>query len=194
MSQDNVEVVREAFEAFNRGDFDAALERMHPAIEWQALDAFPDAGTYRGRDEVRHFWEAWRDTFHGFLLHLHRLVVRTRIVSALEKGGQLHAQGLALGGVEVRVVEPAGAFVGGLVVVGLLAGGFESGDRRLDLRADDFLEPSVCRVPRHLDRLYPGGRGAPIISPLVAKASGERVSALLRQPEARDRLVGAGSA
>ena len=74
MSQDNVEVVREAFEAFNRGDFDSALERMHPAIEWQALDAFPDAGTYRGRDEVRHFWEAWRDTFHGFLLHLEECV------------------------------------------------------------------------------------------------------------------------
>ena len=70
MSQDNVEVVREAFEAFNRGDFDAALERMHPAIEWQALDAFPDAGTYRGRDEVRHFWRALAGHLSWFSLAL----------------------------------------------------------------------------------------------------------------------------
>jgi uncharacterized protein len=53
MSQENVEVVREAIEAFNRGDLEAALHRMHPDIEWQTLDAFPDAGTYRGREEVR---------------------------------------------------------------------------------------------------------------------------------------------
>ncbi len=45
MSKENVEVVREAVAAFNRGDLDAALERMHPDIEWQTPDAFPDAGT-----------------------------------------------------------------------------------------------------------------------------------------------------
>jgi ketosteroid isomerase-like protein len=70
MSQENVEAVREAVEAFNRGDLDAALERMHPDIEWQTLDAFPDAGTYRGREAVREFWQTWRDTFRGFRLHL----------------------------------------------------------------------------------------------------------------------------
>jgi ketosteroid isomerase-like protein len=53
MSQENVEIVREAIEAFNRGDFEAALKRMHRDIEWQTLDAFPDAETYRGREEVR---------------------------------------------------------------------------------------------------------------------------------------------
>jgi ketosteroid isomerase-like protein len=70
MSQENVELVREAFEAFNRGDLEEALERMHPEIEWRTLDAFPDAGTYRGREEVREFWRTWRDTFRGFRLHL----------------------------------------------------------------------------------------------------------------------------
>jgi ketosteroid isomerase-like protein len=70
MSQENVEIVREAIEAFNRGDFEAALKRMHRDIEWQTLDAFPDAETYRGREEVREFWQMWRDTFRGFRLHL----------------------------------------------------------------------------------------------------------------------------
>ena len=74
MSQENVEVVREAVEAFNRGDLDAVLERMHPEIEWQTPDSFPDAATYRGREEVREFWQTWRNTFRGFRLHLEECV------------------------------------------------------------------------------------------------------------------------
>jgi ketosteroid isomerase-like protein len=74
MSEENVEVVRGAIEAFNRGDLEAALHRMHPDIEWQTLDAFPDAGTYRGREEVREFWQTWRQTFRGFRLHLEECV------------------------------------------------------------------------------------------------------------------------
>jgi ketosteroid isomerase-like protein len=34
MSQENVEVVRRGYEAFNRGDFDAAMEVVHPEIEF----------------------------------------------------------------------------------------------------------------------------------------------------------------
>jgi ketosteroid isomerase-like protein len=74
MSQENVEVVHRAFADFNRGDLDAALKRMHPDIEWQTLDAFPDAETYRGREGVREFWNTWRDTFRGFQLHLEECV------------------------------------------------------------------------------------------------------------------------
>jgi ketosteroid isomerase-like protein len=70
MSQENVETLRELVEAFNRGDFDAALERVHPDVEWRSLDSFPDAGTYRGADGVRKFFETWIDTFQGFRLHL----------------------------------------------------------------------------------------------------------------------------
>jgi ketosteroid isomerase-like protein len=74
MSEENVEVVREAVEAFNRGDFDAALELMHPHIEWQTPNTFPDAATYRGREEVREFWQTWRATFRGFRLLLEECV------------------------------------------------------------------------------------------------------------------------
>jgi ketosteroid isomerase-like protein len=74
MSQQNVQLVRDAIEAFNRGDLDAALTRMHPEIEWETLEAFPDAATYRGHDEVREFWQTWRDTFRGFRLHVDECV------------------------------------------------------------------------------------------------------------------------
>ena len=34
MSQENVETVLRAYEAFNRGDLDAASEVFHPEIQW----------------------------------------------------------------------------------------------------------------------------------------------------------------
>jgi ketosteroid isomerase-like protein len=74
MSQEDVDTVREAVEAFNRGELDAALERMHPDVEWHTPDAFPDAGTYRGREAVREFWQAWRETFRGLRLHVEECV------------------------------------------------------------------------------------------------------------------------
>ena len=69
-----MKIVREAVGAFNRGDFDSALELMHPDIEWQTPDSFPDAATYRGRGAVLGFWQTWRDTFRGFRVHLEECV------------------------------------------------------------------------------------------------------------------------
>jgi ketosteroid isomerase-like protein len=87
MSHENVETVNEAVEAMNRGNFEAALNLAHPDIEWQTLDAFPDAGTYHGREGVLAFFQAWLDTFRGFRLHLeecaamdeHRVLARLRV-------------------------------------------------------------------------------------------------------------------
>jgi hypothetical protein len=70
MSQENVEIVRGAVEAFNGGHFEAAMDRLHPDVEWQSLDVFPDPGMYRGPEGVREFFETWLDTFQGFRLHL----------------------------------------------------------------------------------------------------------------------------
>jgi ketosteroid isomerase-like protein len=68
MSQANVDRVRRGIEAFNRGDVSTALEGMHPEVVWRTLDQLPDAGTYRGHEGVRNFWQTWRETFRGFQL------------------------------------------------------------------------------------------------------------------------------
>ena len=72
MSQENVERVREAVAALSDGDTASALNLAHPEIEWQTLDTFPDAGTYRGPEEVLSFYRTWLDTFKGFRLHMER--------------------------------------------------------------------------------------------------------------------------
>jgi ketosteroid isomerase-like protein len=90
MSQENVERTREAVEAINRGDVEAALERTHPDIEWQTLDEFPEAGTYRGTDEVVGFFRTWQQTFRGFHLDLEECgpVDDDQVLAALRVGGE----------------------------------------------------------------------------------------------------------
>lgn len=39
-------------EAFNAGGLDAARQHYHPQIEWHEDSSFPEAGVYRGIDEV----------------------------------------------------------------------------------------------------------------------------------------------
>ena len=34
MSRENIEIVRRAYAAFNRHDFDAAMEALDPDVEW----------------------------------------------------------------------------------------------------------------------------------------------------------------
>ena len=43
MSQENVEVVRAAYDAFNRGDWNAAFRDMHPDFEF-AMQHAPNRG------------------------------------------------------------------------------------------------------------------------------------------------------
>src|SRR6476620_11544534 len=58
MSQENVEIVRSIYEAFNRRDWDAAFRHFHPDAEvTNPPRAGPVAGTYRGRDQIQGFWE-----------------------------------------------------------------------------------------------------------------------------------------
>jgi ketosteroid isomerase-like protein len=98
MSQENVERVRETVEAFNRGDVEAALDRAHPEIEWQSLDAFPDAGTYRGPEGVREFFQTWLDTFQGFRLHLEECVTvdENLVLATLRVSGEGAGSGAAV--------------------------------------------------------------------------------------------------
>jgi ketosteroid isomerase-like protein len=57
MSQENVEALRSAYDAVNRRDWDAALQAAHPDFEWTTDPRVPNAGTYRGREEVKRFFE-----------------------------------------------------------------------------------------------------------------------------------------
>jgi ketosteroid isomerase-like protein len=64
MSRKNVEIVRRAIDAFNRGDFDAALQDIAPeaTVDWSHSRG-PDAGVYVGHDAIRRLWTELTEPF-----------------------------------------------------------------------------------------------------------------------------------
>jgi ketosteroid isomerase-like protein len=58
MSQENVELLHQAFDAFNRRDLDAFLALCDPEVEFISYLAQVEGGEpYRGHDGVRGWWE-----------------------------------------------------------------------------------------------------------------------------------------
>jgi uncharacterized protein len=53
MSEQNVETVLAGYEAFNRGDMEAILATLDPAIEWWPATDEPITEPYRGYDGYR---------------------------------------------------------------------------------------------------------------------------------------------
>jgi ketosteroid isomerase-like protein len=76
MSQADIETLRAAYEAANRGDWDSALRGMHPDFEWETADQVPLAGTYRGPEEVRQFFEDQRKAFEEVLFEPEQFLER----------------------------------------------------------------------------------------------------------------------
>jgi ketosteroid isomerase-like protein len=75
MSQENVEIVRRGYEAFNRGDLHAAADDFHPKIEWIGPGAVPEKlQVYRGIEGVREFWGLWRDEFEDFTVEIEEVI------------------------------------------------------------------------------------------------------------------------
>jgi ketosteroid isomerase-like protein len=67
MSQENVDKARAFIDAYNRRDFDAAVESFDPEIDW-VLPAHQSSDSGRGPDEVRRFWEGLDETFEELRL------------------------------------------------------------------------------------------------------------------------------
>lgn len=75
MSEETVDVVRRAIDAYNRSDFEAIRAINHPDVEvdWSASRG-PVAGIYRGADEVIDFMRDFLDTFEQVRMEAERYV------------------------------------------------------------------------------------------------------------------------
>jgi ketosteroid isomerase-like protein len=68
MSQENVEVIQRAAEAWNADDLDAFLAELHPDVEWDtAIERVIErkAGGYHGHAGTREAWENFRGEEFG---------------------------------------------------------------------------------------------------------------------------------
>jgi ketosteroid isomerase-like protein len=56
MSQENVEIVRRAYEAYNQGDIDGAVSDFAPDCRYTAAGTIPDrTGVFHGREGYKEF-------------------------------------------------------------------------------------------------------------------------------------------
>ena len=98
-SRENVEVVRDAYDAVNRGDLDAAIANIGPDMEYVASGAVPDAsGIFLGPNGVKQFVAGLYEEFDD---------ARAEVTELIEAGDQVLVGAIAQGrgklsGVETR--------------------------------------------------------------------------------------------
>ena len=97
MSQENVEVVRRAFQAFADRGLDAMAEFWDPDIDWRAAEgAIDDVGEMHGLDAVRRYMQDWIDTFDDFSVVVEELrgVRDDRVLSIQRLKGRFKLSGI----------------------------------------------------------------------------------------------------
>jgi ketosteroid isomerase-like protein len=73
MSQENVEVIRTAFDQFARGDFGRWFALTTDDFEFVTSPDIPDAGTYYG-EEARRWITAWVRSFEGHTMEATEII------------------------------------------------------------------------------------------------------------------------
>ena len=67
MSQENVEAVKFAYEAFAGGGLDRFMEQFADDVDYRAVEGAPDdVGPIHGRDALRKWLQDWINTFDEF--------------------------------------------------------------------------------------------------------------------------------
>ena len=81
MSQENVEIVRRAYEAFNRWGVHPGRGRnpelpplLHPEVEFHTSAHAPEASVYRGRDTVIDYHQRFFENFESIRIELEELL------------------------------------------------------------------------------------------------------------------------
>ena len=98
MSQEDVESVREALVAYNRGDLDAFLdEYWTDDIDYRAVEGAPDDhGPIHGKAEMRVYMQDWIDTFDQFKVEPLEVIDAggEQVVAVLRNSGRAKLSGV----------------------------------------------------------------------------------------------------
>jgi ketosteroid isomerase-like protein len=93
MSEENVDIFWRSCEAFDRGDFDRALDAIDPEIEYD-LRHFPEGRVYHGHDGIREAFRVWLGAFDEY--HQDREVIAAaddKLVVAVTEHGRGKSSG-----------------------------------------------------------------------------------------------------
>src|SRR3979490_835213 len=63
MSQENMEVMKAAFDAWNAGHTDALRDMLHPDVILRLPEGWPEPGPFVGREAVMRQWNGMREVW-----------------------------------------------------------------------------------------------------------------------------------
>lgn len=97
MSQENVELVRAGFEAFEGGDIEAVVRLCDPDIVVVEPPELPDAKTHRGHAGVRDTFGRWPAEWDDFRVKILRIVdFADRVAVTMLQSGRGKHSGVAV--------------------------------------------------------------------------------------------------
>lgn len=67
---DDVALIRGVYDAFNRGDFEAAAASLSADVCWEDPPELPGSDVHRGREGVKRFWQEFTDPFDRYEMRL----------------------------------------------------------------------------------------------------------------------------
>ena len=94
MSQENVEIVRNAFQTFGAEGIGAALSFFSPDVVWYPTDRWLDGSAYRGHDGMRKIEAAFSENFDDFGFQVHETRdAQDRVVARVDMTGRIKHSG-----------------------------------------------------------------------------------------------------
>jgi ketosteroid isomerase-like protein len=87
MSQENVEVLRAAFENFLAGKSEFGAELLHPEVEWDAseMTVLDIGGVYRGIEAVKQYWREWLAAWETIQFEYELVDAGDRVVALIDQ-------------------------------------------------------------------------------------------------------------
>lgn len=80
-SEDNKKAAKDGYDAFIKGDAEAAMADIADSIEWEVTGNSSVSGTYHGKEEVGGFWQKLVEK--GFTVAPHEFIADGDVVVAL---------------------------------------------------------------------------------------------------------------
>ena len=94
MSEENVEIVRNAIEAFGHEGVDGSLRYYDPEIEWTTTEALIGGGTFRGHEGLRRYFGNFDDEFDDLRIEPDWLIdAGEQVISSVRISGRGKASG-----------------------------------------------------------------------------------------------------
>ena len=99
MSRENVDVIREGWEAWQRGDLPGLFRQLDPDVVWDTthFHDWPESD-YRGIEGVERFLREWLEVWDGLEIEVEevRAASDDRVVSLILQRGTGRSSGLAM--------------------------------------------------------------------------------------------------